>query len=196
MVLINNCSGPAYQQANSLNTHPNDGGRLPVQQGIPEVLGIVQDLSGSTPESIDISQRLITVTTRQASYSYKLPFTEDSYKVVTEEFTYDDGSPGLRLKEIDSDEYFLMCSVPFSRALNLKRIYIEPDFDEKKHENTLMLVKNYSENEGCLDFLVENNIVKVVGEAQAQFVDFPIVQLIKREASSYSFMESLLPDLN
>ena len=42
-----------------------------------------------------------------------------------------------------------------------------------------MLVKNYTENEGCLDFLVQNNIVKVVGEAQAPLVVFPIVQLIK-----------------
>ena len=179
MVLINNCSGLAYQLANSLNTQSNDGGRLPAQQGIPEALGIDHDLSGSTPEPIDISQRSITVPVRQASYFYKLPFTGNSYKVVTEEFTYDDGSPGLKLNEINRHKNFLTCSVPFSRALNLKRIYIEPDFDEKKHENTLMLVKNYSENEGCLDFLVENNIVKVVGEAQALRVDFPIVQLIK-----------------
>ena len=42
-----------------------------------------------------------------------------------------------------------------------------------------MLVKNYQENEGCLDFLVENNIVKVVGKALAPMVVFPIVQLIK-----------------
>lgn len=179
MGLVTDFSGPKYQPASSLSTQSNDGGRSPDQQGLPRASGIDHDLSGSTPEPIDISQRSITVPARQASYFYKLPFTGDSYKVVTEEFTYDDGYPGLRLNEINRHKNFLTCSVPFSRALNLKRTYIEPDFDEKKHENTLMLVKNYFENEGCLDFLVENNIVKVVGEAQGRFVDFPIVQLIK-----------------
>lgn len=176
---MTNSSNPAYQQANSLNTQSNDGGRSPDQQGLPKATGTDHDLSGSTPEPIDISQRSVTVPARQTSYFYKLPYTGESFKVVTEEFTYDDGSPGLRLKEMNSAECLLICSVPFSTALNLQRIYIEPDFDEKKHENTLMLVKNYTENEGCLDFLVENNIVKVVGEALAQFVDFPIVQLFK-----------------
>lgn len=177
---MTNFSGPAYQQANSLTTQSNNGGRSPNQQGLSSASGINNVLSGNTPEPIDIAQRSVTVPARQTSYLYdKFPFSEESYKVFTEEFTYDDGSPGLRLKQKNCAGYFLMCSVPFSRALNLKRIYIEPNFDETKHKNTLMLVKNYQENEGCLDFLVENNIVKVVGKALAPMVVFPIVQLIK-----------------
>ena len=179
MGLVTDFSGPKYQPVSSLSTQSNDGGRSPDQQGLPRASGTDHDLSGSTPEPIDISQRSVTVPARQTSYFYKLPYTGESYEVVTEEFTYNDGSPGLRLKQKNSAGCFLKCSVPFSYDLNLKRIYIEPEFDEKKHENTLMLVKNYTENEGCLDFLVENNIVKVVGEAQAPLVVFPIVQLIK-----------------
>ena len=179
MGLVSDFSGPKYQPATSLRTQSNDGGRSPDQQGLPRASGTDHDLSGSTPGPIDISQRSVTVPARQTSYHYWLPYTRQSYEVVTEEFTYDDGSPGLRLKPKNSAECFLKCSVPFSHDLNLKRIYIDPKFDEKKHENTLMLVKNYTENEGCLDFLVQNNIVKVVGEAQAPLVVFPIVQLIK-----------------
>ena len=198
---LTNFSGPAYQQANSLSTQSNDGGGSPGQQGLPKASGIDHDPSGSAPGPIDISQREVRVPTRKISYLYKLPFAGKSYKVVTEKFTYDDGSPGLRLTRKNNNTRFLECSVPFSNALGVKRNYIEPDFDEEIHKNTLMLIKNYTENEGCLEFLVKNDIVKVVGsvrrptpsfpmflvkndivkvvgEAKPRYVNFPIVQLI------------------
>ena len=103
--------------------------------------------------------------------------------MVPKQFTHHDSSCGFKLKQ-ENGERFMKCSIPFSSFPQSERSYTEPDFDEDQHIAKLMLIKDYSENEGCLDFLTKNNIVKVVGKVESGLVDFPIVQLIANRKSS------------
>lgn len=46
------------------------------------------------------------------------------------------------------------------------------------HSETVIAIKNYSENEGMLEFLQENGIIKdVVGIDRSGFVSVPIVKI-------------------
>jgi hypothetical protein len=72
--------------------------------------------------------------------------------------------PSMTIVEADSQE------VLFHASVNLPNIKIE--------ENQ-MFIKNYSENEGVLDFLLSNNIVKKSGRTvYSGFTEIPVVDLI------------------
>ncbi|USE37887.1 hypothetical protein [Endozoicomonas sp. SCSIO W0465] len=186
---IQNTSGhiPAYEQTSSLNTQSSNGCRLAEEQDLPSHIKSDnnQPATSSQPQQVNISDRSASISTKPATFDYVCPYSDKTYKVVTEQFKHHDGSSGLRLNQENGEE-FMQCSLPFSTTDRSRRTYTEPDFDENKQITTLMLIKNYTENIGCLDFLTKNNIVKVVGEAEHGFVDLPIVQLIANEESSNS----------
>ena len=85
------------------------------------------------------------------------------------------------------------CSLPFSSFTALNRKYTEPHFDEDKHIKSLILLNNSSQIEGCLDFLLKNNIAKPVGEVvhTCDGNTYPIVQLIlnKETAKTSTFID-------
>lgn len=176
---------PVYPQASSLNTASSDGCRLAKQQESLSRLKITDDQSsaGSTPSPVNITDRSASIPASPATYDYVLPFDGETYKVTTEQFTYDDGSCGLNLM-LENGDRFLQCSRPFSEFTRHDRKYNDPDFDEDEHIAKLMLIKDSSGNEGCLSFLTRNNIVKVVGKVESRYVDFPIVQLLANRKSS------------
>lgn len=177
---------PVNPQASSPNTASSDGCRVTEQQESLSRLNITDDQPGaaSTPSPVNITDRSASIPARPVTYDYVLPFDGKTYKVTTEQFTHedDDGSCGLKLVLENGDE-FIKCSKPLSSFARPDRQYFNPDYDEDRHIAKLMLIKDYSINEGCLDFLTRNRIVKVVGHVETAFVDFPIVQLIENKKS-------------
>lgn len=178
----------AYSQ-----TSPSSGGCGSSDQqellGRPAIIGN-QPGSISTPESVNITDRSASIST---IYNFKSEFTGKIYKVVTEQFTYQDGSTGLRLNKTNG-KLFMECSSPFSLFASYKRMYTDPDIDEDKHIETLMVISQPIENQGCLKFLTRNNIVKVVGFFKTHSDSFPIVQLLlKREPNCSSTLDSADP---
>lgn len=183
---ISNSSGqsPVYPQAGSLNTASSDGGRVAEQQESLSRLTITDDQPGAdcTPGPVSITDRSVSIPAMPATYDYVCTVTNKTYRVVTEQFAYNDGSCGLRLNQVNGQK-FITCSLPFSYYARFERTYTEPDFDEEKHLTTLMLIKDYPEDGECLAFLTKNNIVKVVGNVEFGTVDFPIVQLIENSTT-------------
>lgn len=81
----------------------------------------------------------------ETSKSFTFKTRRDQTEVYVERQTYDRG--GLRIQLIDADgNPFAIASVAVSG------VELEPDE---------IIVKDYSENEGMLDFLVDNNIVEL-----------------------------------
>lgn len=170
----------AYSQ-----TSLSSGGCRPADQqellGRPAIIGN-QPGSNSTPNSVNITDRSGSIST---IYDFKSDFTGKTYKVVTEQFTYQDGSPGLRLNKTNG-KLFMECSSPFNLFTPYKRTYTDPDTDEDKHIKTLMIISESIENQGCLKFLTRNNIVKVVGFFKSHSDIFPIVQLLLKRETNFS----------
>ncbi|MGI2028914.1 hypothetical protein [Endozoicomonas acroporae] len=132
--------------------------------------------AGSIPNPVNIADRSASIPARPTTYDYVCATDGKTYKVLPKQFTHRDGSCGLRLK-LENGERFMQCSIRFSSYSQLVRSYTEPDFDENQHITKLMLIKDSEGNEGCLDFLTKNDIVKVVGKVESGLVDFPIVLL-------------------
>ena len=200
---ILNSSGrlPCQPQASSPNIAPSNGSRAKQQEPL-SLLRTSDDQPGaaSKPSPVNITDRSARIPVRPATYDYVLPFDGETYKVTTEQITHDDGSCGLNLLEENGDRW-LKCSKPFMNAARFERKYNDPDFDEAQHIEKLMLIKDYTENQGCLDFLTRNNIVKVVGNVKTEYVNFPIVELIENrksseESSAAASVDSLLARLD
>ncbi len=176
-------------QAYSQTTLSTEGSRSTDQQELISHPGIIgnQPSSDNTLNSVNISDRSASIST---IYDFKSDFTGKTYKVVTEQFTYQDGSTGLRLNKTNG-KLFMECSSPFYLFTPYKRTYTDPDIDEDKHIKTLMVISEPIENQGCLKFLTRNNIIKVVGFFELHSDTFPIVQLLpKRDPSCSSTLGS------
>lgn len=111
-----------------------------------------------------------------ATFEFFCPFSEEAVKVSMQRLYFYDGSCRLSLIAMDGNT-FMTCSIPFSSAG--RRQYFDRDFNEEEFKDDLIIVKNYTENEGCLDFLTENGIAEVVGAADgADFLPyFPIARI-------------------
>ena len=98
--------------------------------------------------------------------TYKLKTQYSDYNVIIESGRYRNGRLALEL--IDAEDG---CPV-MTATVNLPEVKLE--------ENEI-IIKNYSENEGVLEFLIENKItsnpVRCVNNG---FVDFPIVKIINK----------------
>ena len=80
-------------------------------------------------------------------FNLKSPFTGEELSVMVNVRSYNNGRPALELLEEDM-EYGL---TPYATAtVNLPDVLLQPNE---------VLIKDYAENEGILQFLVENNIV-------------------------------------
>lgn len=80
-------------------------------------------------------------------FNLKSPFTGEELSVMVNVRMYNNGRPALELLEEDL-EYGL---TPYATAtVNLPDVLLQPNE---------VLIKDYAENEGILQFLVENNIV-------------------------------------
>lgn len=190
------------QQASLLHTQSTDGCTPASQQaslGATSRLGITDNEPDSTPRPVNIADRSTSVPAKQAIYYFKCPSSNTHYKVFTEVYNHHDGSTGLKLNNKNGTE-FMDCSLPLSSFTVFDRKYTDPHFDEDKHIKSLILLNNSSEIEGCLDFLLKNNIVKLVGEAvhTCDGITYPIVQLIvnKETANTSTFIDyEFLPSL-
>ncbi|MBO9481681.1 hypothetical protein [Salinisphaera sp. G21_0] len=169
---------PVHPQTRSRNTESSDDSRVADLQESLSRVSILDDQpgAGSAPRPVNIADRSASIPASPTTYDYFCDTDGNTYKVLPKQFTHSDGSCGLRLK-LENGERFMQCSIRFSSFSQDVRSYTEPDFDEDQHIVKLMLIKDYAENEGCLDFLIKNDIVKVVGKVESGLVDFPIVQL-------------------
>ena len=173
---------PANPQASSLHTQSSDSGTPAGQQPILGTISrftVTNNEPDSTPRPVNIADRSTGVPVREAIYYFQCPSSNKKHKVFSEVFNHHDGSTGLRLNNKNGTQ-FMECSLPFSSFTAFNRKYTEPHFDEDKHIKSLVLLNNASQIEGCLDFLLKNNIVKQVGEVvhKDQGFTYPIVQLI------------------
>ena len=173
---------PTNPQASSLHTQSSDGRTPAGQQTVLRTisrLGITNNEPDSTPRPVNIADRSTSVPAREAIYYFKCPSSNKHHKVFAEVFNHNDGSTGLSLNKKNGTQ-FMDCSLPFSCFTADQRKYTEPHFDEDKHIKSLILLNDSSQIEGCLDFLLKNNIVKQVGEVVHIYNGFtyPIAQLI------------------
>ena len=89
------------------------------------------------------------------SYNYK------GYEIIPQELKYRNGRTALQFINVEDGFQFCIASV------NL------PDEDLKENE---MAIKDYSENSGILDFLIDNKIVSApVRWVNSSHVSIPIV---------------------
>jgi hypothetical protein len=98
-------------------------------------------------------------------FTVQLVYDQGPQLVSIRQRSYSNGRPSLEL--LCADENHEDFGFPHSIAsVNL------PDVDLEPYE---ILIKDYSENEGMLDFLTENNIVYVTGRVvRSGFVEIPI----------------------
>lgn len=98
--------------------------------------------------------------------TYKLETQYSDYNVIIETGKYRNGRLALEL--IDAEDG---CPV-MTATVNLPEVGLEEDE---------IIIKNYSENEGVLEFLIKNKITSnPVRWVNNGFVDFPIVKIIKK----------------
>lgn len=173
---------PTNPQASSLHTQSSDGRTPADQRTLLRTIspsGITNNEPDSTPRPVNIADRSTSVPAKEAIYYFKCPPSNKLHKVSAELFNHHDGSTGLRLNNKNGTQ-LMDCSLPFSSFTALNRKYTEPHFDEDKHIKSLVLLNDSSQIEGCLDFLLKNNIVKQVGKVVHIHTGaiYPIVQLI------------------
>lgn len=198
----NSAQLPTNPQASSLHTKSSDGDKPAGRQTSLRAVstsGIADNVPDSTPRPVNIADRSTTVPARKTIYYFKCPSSNRHHKVFTELFNHHDGSTGLRLNNKNGTK-FMDCSLPFSSFTAFKRKYTDPHFEEDKHIKSLILLNNSLQVEGCLDFLLKNNIVEPVGEAVDihDGTTYPIVQLIlnKETADTSTFIDyEYLPSL-
>ena len=97
-------------------------------------------------------------------YTLKTPY--ETYNVSLKVGKYSDGRTCLQLIDTEDGSPVMMATV------NLPGVVLEKDE---------VIIKNYSENEGVLEFLIENGIVKSepLRWAASGWVTCPIVKLLK-----------------
>lgn len=169
---------PVHPQTSSLNPGSGDDSRVADLQASLSRMSIPDDQpgAGSTPNPVNIADRSASIPARPTTYDYVCATDGKTYKVLPKQFTHRDGSCGLRLK-LENGERFMQCSIRFSSYSQLVRSYTDPDFSEDQHIKKLVLIKDLEGNKGCLDFLIKNDIVKVVGKVDSEGADCTIVQL-------------------
>ena len=96
----------------------------------------------------------------QKSFYIKSPFDKTVSEVTVVKSKYSNGRTSLELIDIED-------GIPYATAsVNLPNVLLE--------ENEI-LIKDYSENQGVLDFLVENNIVnRTERSVQSGYVWIPV----------------------
>jgi len=101
--------------------------------------------------------------TKMKVFNFKSPFTGEDLSVMVNVRSYNNGRPALELLEEDMT-YGL---TPYAVAtVNLPDVLLQPNE---------VLIKDYSENEGMLDFLTKNNIVSFTPNGvQSGYVWLPI----------------------
>ncbi|WP_422460326.1 MULTISPECIES: hypothetical protein [unclassified Endozoicomonas] len=169
---------PVHPQTTPLNPGSSDDSRVADLQASLSRMSIPDDPpgAGSTPNPVNITDRSASIPARPTTYDYVCATDGKTYKVLPKQFTHRDGSCGLRLK-LENGERFMQCSIRFSSYSQLVRSYTDPDFNEDQHIKKLVLIKDLEGNKGCLDFLIKNDIVKVVGKVDSEGADCTIVQL-------------------
>ena len=96
---------------------------------------------------------------------YKYVSEHSCYNVRLEFGKYSNGRPAIELIEAETGEPVLMATVNI------------PDADLKGRE---IVIKNYSENEGVLQFLLQHSIIgPVKREIGIGFVSCPVVDLLQ-----------------
>lgn len=96
---------------------------------------------------------------------YKFVSEYEVYDVQIEFLKYSNGRTAIELTDAETGEPVLTATVNI------------PDVDLTSRE---VIIKNYSENEGVLGFLMDNNIVgPVKREVSTGFVSCPIVDLLE-----------------
>lgn len=93
-------------------------------------------------------------------------YTFNQYKVTIEKGEYPNGRLALLLVEANTGEELYFCTV------NIPEVYLLPDE---------IIIKNWAENDGMLDFLVQNGIIsksKRSFPVGAGFVNAIIVDLL------------------
>ena len=96
---------------------------------------------------------------------YKFVSEDGVYDVQIEFLKYSNGRTAIELTDAETGEPVLTATVNI------------PDVDLTSRE---VIIKNYSENEGVLGFLMDNNIVgPVKREVSTGFVSCPIVDLLE-----------------